>query len=211
MADKLPFEEPLRRVMDANLRYYEALGQITQEYWKAVFGVFRELPIRLGAPRPSGASPAATPNPTAPASAATLVLEGTAGDEAQGVFMVENRLSRMVSTAVVVSAFSDPSGRTLHPTLRVSPGVVSLQPGGRTLVQIGAVIPDDFEPDVAYRGEVTVPGLSEHGIPVLLRRAPSAEAAKPSGGEAAASGEPAAGKPARKRSRGGGKRRTSGR
>jgi hypothetical protein len=197
MADRSPLEEPLRRVMDANARYYEALGQITQEYWKAVFGVFRDLPVRFGS---SGAPPAAaasqppTPNPTAPAAAATLVLEGGAGVEAQGVFMVENRLTRTVSTAVVTSAFTDPSGRTYQPTMRVTPTVVTLQPGGRTLVQIAAVISDDLEPDAAYRGEVSVPGLSEHGIPVLMRRLSQPKsAAQPAGSATAGATVPGAG------------------
>ncbi|MGN6193264.1 MAG: hypothetical protein ACTHM4_14140 [Rhodanobacteraceae bacterium] len=205
MADKLAIEEPLRRVMDANIRYYGALGEIAQDYWKTVFGVVRDLPIRFGT-RSAAAPSTAASNPSVRATtAAALVLEGIAGDEAQGVFMVENHLSRMVSTAVVISAFSDPGGRTFRPAMRVAPNVVSLPPEGRTRVQIIATIPDDFEPDVAYRGEVTVPGLSEHGIPVLLRRTPTAETAKRSGGTA-----PSA-KPAANKQRGGSKRRTRGR
>lgn len=171
MADKLPFEEPLRRAVDANMKYYEALGRITQDYWKSIFGIWRELPVRFGGVQPAsaGAAPPAA-NPTASATAATLVLEAEAGGEAQGMFLVENRLSRIVSTAVVTSAFTNPSGRAVQPTIRVEPGVVTLPPGGRTLVQIFAFIDDALEADVPYRGEVNVPGLSESGIPVLLRR-----------------------------------------
>jgi hypothetical protein len=178
MADKLPFDEPLRRAIDANVRYYEALGKVTQDYWKAIFGILRELPVRFGTG--GGAAAPGTPpvaNPTAPTGAASLVLEAPAGGEASGVFLVENRLARVVSTAVVTSAFADPSGRALQPVIRVSPGVVTLPPGGRTLVQIVAAIGDDLAPDTPYRGEVSVPGLSEQGIPVLVRRLPSA--AKP--------------------------------
>jgi hypothetical protein len=202
MADKLPFEEPLRRAMEANFRYYEALGQVTQEYWKALFGIVKSLPVRLGGGGANLASTARPTNSTDPASAATLVLEGRAGSEAQGVFMVENRLPRTVSTAVVTSAFADPSGRTVQHSLRVVPSVITLEPGGRTLVQIFATVSDSLEPNVAYRGEVTVPGLSEHGIPVLLRRHPSAPergADTPRGGKA----------PAAKRTTGRSRRRSS--
>jgi hypothetical protein len=170
MADKLPFEEPFRRAVEANLRYYEALGQVTQEYWKALFGIMKNLPVRLGGGGASSTSTAPPASSTAPASAATLVLEGQAGSEAQGVFMVENRLPRTVSTAVVTSAFTDPSGRAVQHPLRIVPNVITLEPGGRTLVQIFATVAESLEPDVTYRGEVNVPGLSEHGIPVLLRR-----------------------------------------
>jgi hypothetical protein len=189
MADKLPFQEPLRLAMEANLRYYEALGQVTQEYFKALFGIVKDLPVRLGGGGANAASTARPANSTAPASAATLVLEGQGGSEAQGVFMVENRLPRTVSTAVVTSAFADPSGRAVQHPLRVVPSVITLEPGGRTLVQIFAAVTDSLEPNVAYRGEVNVPGLSEHGIPVLLRRnlsAPQRVAKPPRGGRAAA-------------------------
>src|SRR5690606_28340363 len=112
----------------------------------------------------------ATPNPTASVTAPTLVLEAEKGGEAQGMFLIENKLERVVSTAVVVSAFTNPSGRAVQPTLRVEPGVVTLPPGGRTLVQIFVTIDDTLEADIPYRGEVNVPGLAESGIPVLLRR-----------------------------------------
>jgi hypothetical protein len=203
MADKLPFEEPLRRAVDANMRYYEALGRVTQEYWKAIFGIVRELPVRFGA-----ASPAATaahgsggiPNPTATATTATLVLEAESGGEARGVFLVENRLGRVVSTAVVTSAFTNPSGRALQPTIRVEPGVVTLPPGGRTLVQIFAVLDDNLETDIPYRGEVNVPGLSESGIPVMLRRlGGSVGAASPEEKPAGGAGRRGTGKPAKRK------------
>jgi hypothetical protein len=180
MVEKSSLEEPLRRAMEANLRYYEALGGITQDYVKALLGVFRDMPIRIG--KGSGttaatAKPAAKPaNATVSASAATLVLEAAAGSEAQGVFLVENKLSRTVSTAVMMSEFADPSGRAVRPVLRVVPNVVTLEPGGRTLVQIIAEVSGDLETDVPYRGEVSVPGLSDHGIPVMLRRRVEGEA-----------------------------------
>jgi hypothetical protein len=177
MADQQPFEEPIRRAFEANLRYYEALGQVTQDYFRSLFGIVREIPIRIPGFGTATVSPGAgaAPRPanmTAPAAAAaaTLVLEGEAGAEAQGVFMVENRLSRTVSTAVVTSAFADPSGRAHHPRLRVIPSVVTLEPGGRSLVQIFAEVGGELEADVPYRGEVSVPGLSDHSIPVVLRR-----------------------------------------
>lgn len=174
MAEGPPPDEPLRRALEANLQYYEALGRATRDYWAAVSRLWRDLPLRVGNVRfgaPAGpglaARPAAAPAPAAPA---TLVLEAEAGGEAQGVFMVDNRLSRTVSTAVVTSAFADPSGRAVRPVLRVVPGVVTLEPAGRTLVQLFAAVTDDLDPDVDYRGEVSVPGLSDRGIPVVLRR-----------------------------------------
>jgi hypothetical protein len=175
MADKLSIEEPVRRAIDANLKYYRALGEVTQEYVRALLGVWRDLPIRLGslgsfgssgsAPAPSSAATRAPSGGTA-----TLVLEGEAGQEAESVFMVENRLPRQVSTTVVTSPFLDPSGRDVRPALRILPGVVTLDPGARTLVRIVVAVTDDWAIDVPYRGTVQVPGLSDTAIPVVLRR-----------------------------------------
>lgn len=167
--------------MDANLRYYEALGKITQDYMRALFGVFRDIPIRLPIGSATSTQTAAAPKPanaSASTSAATLVLEAGSGEEANGVFLVENKLARTVSTAVMTSEFADPSGRAIRPALRIVPNVVTLEPGGRSLVQIFAAVSDDLEADVPYRGEVSVPGLSDHGIPVMLRRRASSDTAR---------------------------------
>ncbi len=205
MADKQPLEEPIRRAFEANLRYYEALGQVTQDYFRSLFGIVREIPIKIpgfgtATVSPGAAAPARPANFTAPAAAAaaTLVLEAEGGAETQGVFMVENRLSRTVSTAVVTSAFADPSGRTIHPRLLVNPSVVTLEPGGRTLVQIFAEVPADLEADVPYRGEVSVPGLSDHSIPVVMRRKATSVAAAE---KSAPSAQKTASKATKKRSR----------
>lgn len=172
MADKLSFEEPVRRAIDANLRYYKALGEVTQEYVQSLLGVWRDLPIRLGSLGSLGSTPAAGPATRATPSGgtATLVLEAEAGQEAESVFMVENRLPRQVSTTVVTSPFLDPSGRDVQPALRILPGVITLEPGARTLVRIVVAVTDDWAIDVPYRGTVQVPGLSDHAIPVVLRR-----------------------------------------
>jgi hypothetical protein len=172
MADKLSFEEPVRRAIDANLKYYRALGEVTQEYVQSLLGVWRDLPIRIGSLGSSGAAgPASAATRATPSGGtATLVLEAEAGQEAESVFMVENRLPRQVSTTVVTSPFLDPSGRDVQPALRILPGVVTLDPGARTLVRIVVAVTDDWAIDVPYRGTVQVPGLSDHAIPVVLRR-----------------------------------------
>lgn len=172
MPDRLSIEEPVRRAIDANLRYYKALGEVTQEYMQSLLGVLRDLPIRLGSlgstPARASASTAARATPSG--GSANLVLEAEAGQEAESVFLVENRLPRQVSTTVVTSPFLDPSGRDVRPALRILPGVVTLDPGARTLVRIVATVTDDWAIDVPYRGTVQVPGLSDHAIPVVLRR-----------------------------------------
>jgi len=150
----------------------------------------------------SRSAPAATASPVPPA----LVLEAEAGQTAQAVFMVNNALARAVSAAVEASDFTGPDGRPVRPALRVQPGTVALEPGGRQLVQISVFVDEQLEPGVGYRGEVTVPGLSDTPMPVLLRRkATTMESAATTSSEAApASSRPKRGGTGKPRHGGGG-------
>lgn len=163
-----------KRAVDAQMRYYQALGNVTTEYLKTLMSIWTDapLPINLGPFRPTASTaPAATP---AAAATPALVLEAEQGQQAHGAFMVENKLSRAVSAPVVTSAFIGPDGRELRPTMRVEPGIVSLEPGAKALVQIIATISEDLAAGAAYQGEVSVPGLSNTRVPLVLRRRESA-------------------------------------
>jgi hypothetical protein len=82
-----------KRAVDAQMRYYQALGTVTTEYWKTLISIWTEapLPINLGALRPNSAL-SSTPVTASAAAAATpaLVLEAEEGKQAHGAFMVEN-------------------------------------------------------------------------------------------------------------------------
>jgi hypothetical protein len=169
MAEQPGLEQIWRRALEANARYYEALGQVTTDYLKALAGVLGDikLPASLGG---RGAAPAA-PAPAAPAPApSAMVLEAPAGQTAVGAFMVQNRLGQRVAAPVVPSAFLDPSGAEVRPALAFEPDVVSLESGEQVLVRVTATIDERLEPGVGYRGEVTVPGLSGDRIALVLRR-----------------------------------------
>jgi len=174
MADRPGFDDTLKRVFDANLRCYEGLSRVTADYLQALARVWTEAGASVigsaasAAVRPAAAPPA--PPPAAPPSPVALVLEAESGQIAQVVVMVENKLHRQVSATVVTSPFSSRVGEEIRPTLRVQPGTITLEPGGRALVQISALVDDRLESGVRYRGEVTVPGLSDTPIPVMLRR-----------------------------------------
>jgi len=171
MAEPVGLEQVFRRALEANARYYEALGQVTTDYLKALVGVLGD--VRL--PASLGGRPAAPAAPPAPAAAPTpapsaMVLEGAAGQTAVGAFMVQNRLGQPVAAPVVTSAFLDPSGVELRPALAFEPEVVSLEPGEQMLVRVTATIDQRLEPGVAYRGDVTIPGLSGDRVALVLRR-----------------------------------------
>jgi len=179
---------PLRRAAEANMRYYSALGQATADYVKAVVDIWQ------GLARPDGAVASTAPSTPSPSIGPALVLEAAAGASARAAFVVANKLARPVTAPVVTSTFADPSGATVQPTLRIEPGRVALGPGDRAIVQVMAAITDDLVTGVAYRGRLSVPGLSDDSVAVVIRRL------EPVAGEIAVADAPA------KRSRHRGKR-----
>jgi hypothetical protein len=161
-------QDAFKRALDANVRYYQALGQVTVDYWRAILGVFGEVKLPFNIP---GVTRPAAPPPTAPTpAAASLALEADAGAQAVGVFLVDNKLPNAVSAPVVVSAFADDSGKTVRPTVTVDPPTVTLDPGGQKIVQISVTVDESLTPGTAYRAQVSVPGLSGGTVPLVLRR-----------------------------------------
>jgi len=176
VAERPDLTQALRRVSEANLRYYEALGKLTIDYWSSVFGVLGELSGRALSssgvhPQPTTAAPAPAAAAAAPiAQAPAMVLEAPVGGQAMGAFLVENRLARRLSTPIVASTFVTDDGREVRPRLQLDPEVVTLEPGEQVLVRVLAAIDEQLESGVTYRGTVTVPGLSGHNVRLVLRR-----------------------------------------
>ncbi len=166
MADRPAMDQIWRRAMEANTRYYEALGQVTADYLKALVGVLSDVRAPAGAggsqPQPSAPPPEAPP--------AAMVLEAPAGKSAVGAFMVQNRLSQRVTAPVVVSTFLDDAGVEHRPALSFEPDVVELEPGEQILVRVIAAVDERLEPGGTYRGDVTIPGLSGDRVPLVVRR-----------------------------------------
>ena len=173
MAEAAP-GDLLRRALDANLRYYAALGRLTVDYLEALGAIARnvEVPVaKLGdrtvTVRPS---PPAPPPAPAPAPPAVMVLEAEAGGTALGVFMVENLLGEKVSAPVSATPLAAPDGREVDVPLAFDPEVVVLEPGEQILVRVAARLDGDLDPDVSYRAEVAVPGVIGTKVPIVVRR-----------------------------------------
>ena len=169
-------EEIWRRVLRANLRYYEAVGRLSVDYVRAVAGAVGSL--RGGIPASTVRAPR-TASPEAEASAPALVLEAEAGETASGAFVVENLLSEGMSSPVVASAFASDEGHELRPKLAFEPEVVVLGAGEQVRVRVLATIDEALETGVGYRGEVTVPGLVSRGLSIVVRRLASNEPTAP--------------------------------
>ena len=113
--------------------------------------------------------PATSAAPTVLASP-TLVVETDGDRPGLGAFLVENLTADPVSAPIHVSAFVDERGREVRPRLGLRPSTVTLGPGEQAVVRLAAKLDDALEPGVAYRGEITIPGVTERRIPVVLRR-----------------------------------------
>jgi hypothetical protein len=172
-----PLGHAMRRAVETNLRYYEAVGRLTADYLRALAGVWDEARRAT----PGWQFAAAAPRGASAASAATaVVLEGAAGEEVRGAFVVTNDLPRPAVAPVMVSPFRDERGDETTIPLRVEPGLVRLEPGARAVVQVVATVSEAVREGARYGAELSVPELSATRIPVLLRR--TARAAPPEEG-----------------------------
>jgi hypothetical protein len=164
-----PLGDVMRRAVETNFRYYEAVGRVTVDYLRALSGVFTEARRTMPGWQ-FGPSPSA-PNATSAPSAAAVVLEGAPGAEARGAFVVTNDLPRRVVAPVMVSTFRDERDEEASIPLRIEPGLLQLDAGAHQVVQVIAAVSDALREGATYRAELSVPELSTARIPVLLRRA----------------------------------------
>lgn len=183
-----------RQSLELNIRYYSAVSRLTADYYKDLIATLADLRVSPSQPRPQphaspvGVSRATSAQPTAPVPASpqvppataapspqagVMALEGEAGGQALGVFLVANNLRHEVSARVVASTFVDANGRTVQPAFIFDPEVIMLAPGEQLLVRVMTLIDDSLEPEVRYRGEFTVPELSSTRIPIVLHRRPN--------------------------------------
>jgi hypothetical protein len=169
MADRLKFNVIFRRTLRTNLRYYGGLIELMANYLQGLANIFSDF----GQPSSVGAHEAHQPLNSRVVSPA-LVLEAESGEQAHGVFSIENNLARRVQAHVVVSPFYDPRGKEISLKLHFEPRTINLEPGEKLLVQAIVHIDEQLELDVRYRGQITVPDLSESPVSVVVRRRPSA-------------------------------------
>lgn len=168
MAEGPNINDMLRRAMETNFRFYGGLVDLTASYLKSISSILSESP----------GQPFAEPKPTArpERGISAIVLEAEAGNKALGYFLIKNQLSRKVSAEVAASPIVDAEGNSIDQQIHFEPSVISLEPGENKVVQIIADINEQLEPGVAYRGSVSVPGLTEGPAAIVVRRCYSAEA-----------------------------------
>lgn len=162
------------RALDANLRYAALLSELAGRGLQLLLSAVSEIGpqiITTTDPPQEASRVTSIPsvNPSVP-SPATMVLEGEAGSRAFGLFVVENKLPKEVTTRVVVGPLIDPDGQEIPSVLRFEPGVITLAPGEQVVAKVSAHISRGLEAGVRYQGEISVPGIAGARIPIIVRR-----------------------------------------
>jgi hypothetical protein len=173
MADRTPMEDVMRRAYDANLRYWETVGRAATDYMQSVTKLWADAPLswKPAAMSWTGPRSSATMHHE-PAVSPALVMEGVKGAEVRTVLMISNDLAREAEATVEISTLRGPDGRFAPVEVRAIPETLKLAAGARMPVTLVAEISDALLEGADYHGEVTVPGLSERGVPIVVRRRP---------------------------------------
>lgn len=170
-ANKLSVDEIIKRAVEMNARYYAGLGQLMANYLKDVITTFADIST-TESKTPPRANPSAHKTPQIP----VMVLEGEAGAEALGVFVVDNHLNHDISTRVAPSTFVDAAHNEVKPGFTFDPESVILRPGEQVLVRVKVHIDNSFTPGDRYQGYFNIPDLNGTKVPIVLRRrSPSPE------------------------------------
>jgi hypothetical protein len=155
-----------RSVIVATLRYYQRMGAVAIDLARAT------VPAYLRSTGPDGGAVKSSATP-ARSGGATVLIEAEAGKRGIGVLQVESHATSSVSTAVRVTALVAPSGETAEVLVEFEPSVLTLEPGHQALVQVSVAVNETLRPGVRYAGFVQLPGLSDLGVPIVVRRRPS--------------------------------------
>lgn len=192
-------DDLVKRLVEANVTYVRAWGELVTDWLGAVGEVVRDVPRSVTLTTPpaptgrtptsaeasatsaraaaaharhagaGGAQPDAAQGPAA-APAAALVLEAPAGGEASGAFEVENVLGAPASASVVLDPFTDAAGASLAVATTIRPEAVTLEAGESTVVVVRVTVPDDARPGTDYRSVVRIEGIPAGTVGVVLRR-----------------------------------------
>ncbi|MDM7853543.1 hypothetical protein [Cellulomonas alba] len=184
-------DDLVRRLVDANVTYVRAWGDLVTDWLGAVGQVVRDVPRAVTLQTPAATTPrddaahraqhaaaaqaasasgtAASGSPAAP-SAAALVLEGAVGEEAGGAFEIENVLDAPATASVVLDPFRDAAGGTLHVDATIRPHAVTLDAGESTVVVLRVRVPADAQAGSDYRSTLRIDGIPAGTVGVVLRR-----------------------------------------
>jgi len=153
------------RLIGANISLYVGMTRLAIGYLQDVAHSFQVM----GGSQGELESDPVTPQSQPASGSGPLVLEAESGHAAVGAFMVQNRLDARVSTPIEASVFADSAGRSVNPDIVFQPPDVTLEPGEKALVKVVVHVGDEIKAGTDYIGAVTIPGLANRRLELLLR------------------------------------------
>jgi hypothetical protein len=156
--------ELLKGAVELNLRYTSTLLHLSKDYLKDANVVLTRGPEPAPAPDDGGTTPA----PRQP-----LLIVGRAGETGNGAFAINNPSDREMNVHLVVQGELD------ERTVSVDPARLVLKPSESTIVRILARIDDKLPVDHDHIGSVVAPGLTNQGVPFIVRRLADADGGDP--------------------------------
>jgi hypothetical protein len=166
-------------VTELTLDLAAALAALTAERArKTLRGSNIRFPVRASLTPSTASSPLARDTVGRPETQPTILIEAEAGKAGVGVLLVENRGPKRVSAVATASTVVDPSGRQMPVEISFEPHTLELAPAEQAVVQILVIVDDSLEPGIRYVATVSLPGLSDHAVPLVVRRrvSPATEA-----------------------------------
>ena len=166
----------LKNAVELNLKYTSTLLHLSKDYLKDAGEVItRET------------SPPASP-PPGPAPRVPLLIVGRSGETGNAAFAINNPGDKDMSVHLVVQ------GDLGDDRVKLDPARFALKPGEQAIVRILVPFDDRLPENQDQLGQVVAPGLSNQGVPFIVRRLPKAAGDVPAAGS-----EPKAAVPAAKR------------
>lgn len=150
----------LKGAVELNLRYTSTLLHLSKDYLKDANAVLTRGPEAAAAPAgDDGATTVARP---------PLLVVGRSGETGNGAFAINNPSDREMNVHLVVQGELD------ERVVSVDPARLTLKPGESAIVRILARIDDKLPVDRDHVGSVVAPGLTNQGVPFIVRRLPDA-------------------------------------
>lgn len=175
----------LKSAVELNLKYTSTLLHLSKDYLKDAGEVLSREP----AP-PAPAEPA-------PAGRAPLLIAGRSGETGNAAFALNNPGDKDMAVHLVVQ------GDLGDDRVKLDPARFALKPGEQAIVRIVVAFDDKLPENHDHVGQVVAPGLSNQGVPFIVRRLPSpGVTVGATAGDAAPAGEaatPAGTRPRRSR------------
>jgi len=160
--------ELLKGAVELNLRYTSTLLHLSKDYLKDANDVLTRGPSPEPEPPTVDPDEPAPNEPGKPPARPALLIVGRAGETGHAAFAVNNPGEKDMSVHLIVQGELD------ERVVQVEPARLALKQGEGAIVRILARIDEKLPVNQDLLGSIVAPGLSNQGVPFIVRRLPDA-------------------------------------